>query len=742
MDTQISNIPSVLKETDRWVCWEEQMRDGKATKVPKSPVDGVDFASTNDSDTWGSFSDAIGALRGDGYDGIGFVFTEDGKFVGVDLDDCRDPETEEFEEWAIDVMETLDSFGEISPSGTGAHVIVEGEMPDGRNRRGDLEMYDDARFFTVTGDVVSKRGEPINDPRPITERTEALVDVADEYLYEDDEEPGEDRETVEVDIGDIDADNAEIDESQAGSGTLDGLPEDDQERLKQMFRRKRDVYELWHGSTAGYPSHSEADQALCNHLAYWLDKDPRRIDRAFRRSGLMRPKWTEDRGDNTYGELTIAEAIKRGASSTYSEDVDESEEADAGEEPDGGVEAGREPEPEAESSNADADAGRNNTQSRESDRGSRRRRGRGRDDGGQSSPAEDQNHPEQEPDEDRGQEPAVENATGKGSEEGGESQTGGVSREGRRRGRDRVDSLLSESENSGSGGSAQRTAEAGRNSPASRPESESNSDSDTAAGSTQAQSERSSVAQSEANIPNPDEISLEGSSQRSRNRRGEQQNGEGKQNNERGKDAETSPFNQLSNQSQEQQSSSRARGGRGGSQEQARQQDNESRTSANGKREIPSATEERVREFGFKLRELEEEIGRVEKELQNEHDMAYQKVEEAMNELRHYEDVVDELEGQVRVLSILLRHLCEQVDTPVARNIAAIAQERPADPAEIPTGELEQHSPSPEPRVQTEAEPIGRPDRNRAVEEPEQSDAADEDSGFLHALKNLGSQNR
>ena len=66
---------------------------------------------------------------------------------------------------------------------------------------------------------------------------------------------------------------------------------------------------LWNGDASGYDSHSEADIALCNMLAFWTDRDPGRIDRLFRQSGLFREKWDERRGERRYGEITIGNAI-------------------------------------------------------------------------------------------------------------------------------------------------------------------------------------------------------------------------------------------------------------------------------------------------------------------------------------------------------------------------------------------------------------------------------------------------
>src|SRR5262249_44036992 len=45
-------------------------------------------------------------------------------------------------------------------------------------------------------------------------------------------------------------------------------------------------------------------------LAFWTDKDRQHMDRIFRSSGLMRPKWDERRGSKTYGDRTIEEACQ------------------------------------------------------------------------------------------------------------------------------------------------------------------------------------------------------------------------------------------------------------------------------------------------------------------------------------------------------------------------------------------------------------------------------------------------
>ena len=104
------------------------------------------------------------------------MFTDDDPIVGVDLHDCRNPETGEIDDWAASIVETLDSYTEISPSGTGVHVLVIGELPGDRNRSGDLEIYEPARFFTVTGDHF------VGMPAELKVRPRALEAVTSEFL--------------------------------------------------------------------------------------------------------------------------------------------------------------------------------------------------------------------------------------------------------------------------------------------------------------------------------------------------------------------------------------------------------------------------------------------------------------------------------------------------------------------------------------------------------------------------------
>jgi putative DNA primase/helicase len=151
------NIPEELARRPQWVVWRYEERDGKATKVPYGPKTGL-RASTTDLMTWDTFDGAVGVYRGSEglYDGIGFVFSGDDPYAGIDLDGCRDPESGDVEPWAREILDRVGDVGyvEASPSGTGIHIIVEGAVRDGGMRRGNVEMYSRGRFFTITGETL------------------------------------------------------------------------------------------------------------------------------------------------------------------------------------------------------------------------------------------------------------------------------------------------------------------------------------------------------------------------------------------------------------------------------------------------------------------------------------------------------------------------------------------------------------------------------------------------------------
>jgi putative DNA primase/helicase len=155
-------IPRVLIQRDQWVVWRLEQRNGRGTKIPYDAKTGT-LAESNNPATWAPYDAAFNVAQTGDYTGIGYVFSIDDPYVGIDLDQCVDGEA--VASWAEAILQSLDSYCEVSPSGTGIKVWVEGSIPNSAKPRkakippdlippdapGSIEMYATGRFFTVTG---------------------------------------------------------------------------------------------------------------------------------------------------------------------------------------------------------------------------------------------------------------------------------------------------------------------------------------------------------------------------------------------------------------------------------------------------------------------------------------------------------------------------------------------------------------------------------------------------------------
>lgn len=151
-----STIPDELKVLKQWINWRyEDIGAKKPTKVPYNCTTNK-HANVNDPETWVSFKCAASAI---GYDGIGFVFSDDDPYTFIDLDNCRflangdiNPKYEIDLNRQIQIFNEFESYSEISPSGEGLHVIIKGKVSSGR-KRSFIEVYSSQRYATFTGRV-------------------------------------------------------------------------------------------------------------------------------------------------------------------------------------------------------------------------------------------------------------------------------------------------------------------------------------------------------------------------------------------------------------------------------------------------------------------------------------------------------------------------------------------------------------------------------------------------------------
>lgn len=288
-----SAIPQELKDYKNWVCWQAYPDPKSHSGISKKPINPRTggFAMPNNSDTWSDFETAV--RQSGKYSGIGFMFSNS-PFFGVDLDDMPN-DIQDYKNGGTDniiseFVNTLQSYTEFSQSKTGVHIICKGTLPEGRrkakNDSGGFEMYENGRFFVVTGNYCSEYGY-INDC------TESVKPLHSKYLGKT-AEPKPNRQNITVNLNSVD------DIVRAACSAKNG----------SLFKA------LYSGDFSAYSSQSEADMAFCNMLAFWCGCDAEKMDAIFRQSGLMRDKWDRKQSGTTYGVITLQKAIS-GCSQTY-----------------------------------------------------------------------------------------------------------------------------------------------------------------------------------------------------------------------------------------------------------------------------------------------------------------------------------------------------------------------------------------------------------------------------------------
>ena len=296
-------IPEELKSLPQWVgFFRTPAKDGKTTKKPVN-VRTLYGASSTNPETWGTFEQAVNAIGktakvGESQgkiEGIGFVFAP--PYCGIDLDHVINADTGEINRQALDIINTMESYTEISPSGTGIHIIYKGEIHkewkckknSGLGNGSDIEMYQQGRYFTVTGNR-------FNDKE--IESRERHAELIYKAYMQDEEKP---KPAVQP----------------SKSKPLTMTDKDIMDKAMNSSNGMK-FARLFNGDTSDYDNDdSRADMALCSMLAFWCNKDISMMDRIFRQSKLMREKWDEKHGRDTYGNITMEKAVES-CMNTYS----------------------------------------------------------------------------------------------------------------------------------------------------------------------------------------------------------------------------------------------------------------------------------------------------------------------------------------------------------------------------------------------------------------------------------------
>lgn len=275
-----------------WCCWKyaERAGGGKPAKLPVGP-DGARL-SVDAPGEWPSFETTAGAASG--FNGLGLLMTSARGVVGLDLDGCLDdagavkPERAEI----VEDFLNLGSYVETSPSGVGLRQFLRGVRLEDYSSRGrdGLEIYDDSdkRYLSVTGCSYG-------DPRPVIANQAAL----EAFIVKWSRTTG----------GGAAPEGKGKGKDQAAGGS--GRTVEDVLKLMRVHNRRGRLTRLLAGDLSDHDGdHSAADLDLCCEVAYF-SRDPGVIDGIMRGSGLMRPKWDELRGAETYGVRTIKTALAK-----------------------------------------------------------------------------------------------------------------------------------------------------------------------------------------------------------------------------------------------------------------------------------------------------------------------------------------------------------------------------------------------------------------------------------------------
>lgn len=280
----IQNIPKLLKEEGQFCMWKYETRNHKTTKVPYQP--NGKKANPSNPHTFYPFNEVISVK---GYDGIGLGLFD--SIAAIDIDHCfKDGHLSDL---AQNIIDTIHSYTEISPSGEGIRILMQTNNLNYdrnqyyiNNRKLGLEIYIPKathRFVTITGNHL-KYDLRICD--------QEILQIAERYMHRDTSQKKP-----------LDPPGSYL--------------SDEQVITKCTNTYKERFTDLYNGHINDHHSHSEADLALCNYLCFFSGGDYDQIDRLFRQSKLMRAKWDEYRGNYTYGHNTIIKAIQN-ATSYYS----------------------------------------------------------------------------------------------------------------------------------------------------------------------------------------------------------------------------------------------------------------------------------------------------------------------------------------------------------------------------------------------------------------------------------------
>lgn len=270
--------PPRWRAWSRYLPWRSRPRAGGGVgKVPHALVGGRWRPVDPLNDTyWLDFAEARGEVARGQADGIGLTLTPDLGLVALDLDGCLN--CGRLTDAAAAVLTHFPgAFAERSSSGSGLHVLLRATCPPGWRRQGDVEIINRG-FLTVAG-------QPWGGAATLPDHTAALA------AWHAERTP------------------ARKESRQALPGSV-ALGDAALLATARSARNATRFEALWAGEATSAASPSEGDLALLLLLRYWggPGTDDDQLDRLFRASGRMRPKWADVGGLTPYARRTLQAA--------------------------------------------------------------------------------------------------------------------------------------------------------------------------------------------------------------------------------------------------------------------------------------------------------------------------------------------------------------------------------------------------------------------------------------------------
>ena len=292
---QIENIPAWLRENGRFILHKDKEplnRYGRRTD-PTDVRNGITAA------------EALAAWEKapDRFDGIGVMIIP--PLVGIDLDHVISGDGG-LSPLADKVLGIVDTYAEVSPSGTGLHLLglAPGKAQSAEEYRrkvkapepgfpdSEIEVYFKSRYFRFSGNALVD-GE-------VRDISYSVQEVLDTYMKR----------------GEMPTEGTSVSAPTADQGpdtrTDEGVMLDAAKVMDRMKRGKD--WETIERLLAGEDltgNTSDDDMGLMNRLAFYSCRDARVMDYIYRTSARYRCRWDEDRirDDYRYGEWSIQRAI-------------------------------------------------------------------------------------------------------------------------------------------------------------------------------------------------------------------------------------------------------------------------------------------------------------------------------------------------------------------------------------------------------------------------------------------------